>query len=136
MEVHLGQKRIILLDPSLSYLGKISLISTTFTKEGRLCLHDDDTLRNPCLGDDALSCAALAPLEPDKVGVRVEGVDGEDDVGGDEGAAVLPGEDPGDGGAQQGRDLVEVADVEGLEGGAGEDGGVTGGDVEEAAVVA
>ena len=42
---------------------------------------------------------------------------------------------PGEGGAQDRRELFE-ADVERLQGGAGKGGGVAGGDVDEAAVVA
>ena len=73
----------------------------------------------------------IAPLP----GVRFEGVDGEDDAWGEEGASVLPKEGPGEGGTQISWELVE-ADAEGLQDGAGEDGGVAEGDVEEAAVVA
>ena len=78
--------------------------------------------------------APRTQVETDEVGEGVEGADGEDDVGSDEGAAVPPGQGPRECGAQGG-DVFE-ADVEGLEDCVGEDGGVAGGDVEQATVVA
>ena len=44
---------------------------------------------------DALGLAPGAPIEPDEVGVRVKCLEGEDNVGRDEGASVLPQKGPG-----------------------------------------
>ena len=44
---------------------------------------------------DALGLAPGTPIEPDEVGVQVECLEGEDNVGLHEGASVLPQEGPG-----------------------------------------